>query len=334
MPIPNYQTLMLPLLRISADGKEHRISDVIGRLAEEFGLTDEERQITIPSGNEPKFNNKTHWAKTYLSQAGLLELTRRAHFRITDRGRGVLSANPEKIDNKFLDQFPEFRSFKARSRTPLPTSLDSVLPPVKVPTSLSSQLVSEVADPTMVAVSDAILDAETPDEILRMTSRTIEATLAKQLIDRILLAPPVFFENLIVTLLIAMGYGGSRENAGRAIGKSGDGGIDGVIDQDPLGLDRVYIQAKRYKADSGVGAPDIQAFSGSLGANKASKGIFVTTSYFTKAASQFAEKHQYKLVLVDGEQLASLMIRHNVGVRVDDTIYIKKLDEDFFGEDG
>lgn len=173
----------------------------------------------------------------------------------------------------------------------------------------------------------------TPDETLRATIEDIESALATELLARIQAAPPAFFEELIVTLLLSMGYGGAREDAGRAIGKSGDGGIDGVIDQDPLGLDRVYLQAKRYRSDIPVSEPEIRAFSGSLGAAKASKGVFVTTSYFTRPAIEFAERHPFKMVLIDGGQLSSLMIRHNVGVRVAETLHIKKLDEDFFTED-
>ncbi len=176
----------------------------------------------------------------------------------------------------------------------------------------------------------APMQSETPDELLRSTVKQIETALKKELLDRILAAPPVFFESLIVALLLAMGYGGSREEAGKIVGRSGDGGIDGVIDQDALGLDRVYVQAKRYVAENAVSEPEIRAFSGSLGAAKANKGVFVTTSYFTQPAQNFAERHPFKIVLIDGERLAALMIRHNVGVRIDETLYLKKMDEDFF----
>ncbi len=179
----------------------------------------------------------------------------------------------------------------------------------------------------------APLQAATPDELLRGTVMQIETALKKELLDRILAAPPAFFESLIVALLLAMGYGGSREEAGKIVGRSGDGGIDGVIDQDALGLDRVYVQAKRYVVDNAVSEPEIRAFSGSLGAAKANKGVFVTTSYFTQPAQNFAERHPFKIVLIDGERLAALMIRHNVGVRVDETLYLKKMDEDFFGDE-
>jgi restriction system protein len=174
------------------------------------------------------------------------------------------------------------------------------------------------------------VQTQTPDELLRSTVKQIETALRKELLDRVLVAPPKFFESLIVTLLLAMGYGGSREDSGQSVGQTGDGGIDGIIDQDALGLDRVYVQAKRYAIENAVSEPEIRAFSGSLGAAKANKGVFVTTSYFTQPAQSFAERHPFRIVLIDGEQLAILMIRHNVGVRIDETLYLKKVDEDFF----
>jgi restriction system protein len=311
MPIPDYQTLMLPLLRIAADGKEHRIGDVVGPLARQFTLSEAEQVEMLPSGRQAILNNRVHWAKTYLSQAKLLEITRRGHFRITERGREVLNENPDRIDVGLLDRFPEFNDFKTRAR--------------------ESQRPSLPVTPEVARQPEA--SSETPDEILRNTVSDLEVALARELLDRILAAPPVFFESLIVTLLLGMGYGGSREEAGRAIGRSGDGGIDGVIDQDPLGLDRVYLQAKRYKSDAAVSEPEIRAFSGSLGAAKANKGVFVTTSYFTKPALEFAERHPFKMVLIDGAQLTTLMIRHNVGVRVAETLHLKKMDEDFFTDE-
>ena len=313
--IPDYQSLMLPLLRLAADGREHRISDVIEPLGKQLGLTQAEFDAMLPSGRQPVFNNRVHWAKTYLAQAKLLEITRRAHFRITDRGREVLHENPARVDVRLLERFPEFNEFKKRARDSQSSGF-------------ASSTTSEVTTKPEIAERLA-----TPDELLRATITDIEAALSSELLDRILAAPPVFFEELIVTLLLRMGYGGQREEAGRAIGKSGDGGIDGVIDQDPLGLDRVYLQAKRYKLDSPVSEPEIRAFSGSLGAAKASKGVFVTTSYFTGPALEFAERHPFKMVLIDGTQLAALMIRHNVGVRTAETLHVRKLDEDFFAEE-
>jgi restriction system protein len=224
-------------------------------------------------------------------------------------------ANPKKIDVELLSKFPEFLAFKTRARESQKTDPSVVS---DVPTEVSAEPISARA---------------TPDEVIRSTVNELERSLSSELLQRILSAPPVFFESLIVTLLLGMGYGGSREDAGRAIGRSGDGGIDGVIDQDPLGLDRVYVQAKRYKVDSPVSEPEIRAFSGSLGAAKANKGVFVTTSYFTRPAIDFAERHPFKMVLIDGKQLTTLMIRHDVGVRVADTLYVKKVDEDFFSEE-
>jgi restriction system protein len=309
MAIPDYQTLMLPVLKAAGDGQEHRIGDVINQLAREFGLTEEERQKLLPSGKQSSFANRVAWAKSYLVQAGLLEATKRAHFKITERGRQALAESPPRIDNEYLSKFAEFIQFRARGRDRDGANSTSAVDAPKVQ-----------------------LPAETPDELLRSTVLQIETALRKELLDRILAAPPAFFEGLIVALLLAMGYGGSREEAGKIVGRSGDGGIDGVIDQDALGLDRVYVQAKRYSMENPVSEPEIRAFSGSLGAAKANKGVFVTTSYFTQPAQSFAERHPLKIVLIDGERLASLMIRHNVGVRIDETLYLKKMDEDFFEE--
>lgn len=306
MPIPDYQTLMLPVLRTAADGKEHRIRDVIESLANQFGLTEEERRQLLPSGRQATFDNRVHWAKGYLAQAKLLEATQRGRFKITDRGREALKANPPRIDNNYLLRFPEFVDFRRRT-----------------PGSVETPLAGDV---------EIGSNSATPDELLRSTMKQIEQTLKKDLLDRVIGAPPAFFERLIVTLLLSMGYGGAREEAGQVVGRSGDGGIDGVIDQDRLGLDRVYIQAKKYAPENAVSEPEIRAFSGSLGAAKANKGVFVTTSYFTQPAHAFAERHPFRIVLIDGEELAGLMLRHNVGARIDDTLYLKKLDEDFFSE--
>jgi restriction system protein len=310
MPIPDYQTLMLPVLKVAADGQEHRISDVIKQLAHDFSLTEDEQNQLLPSGKQSAFANRVHWARTYLVQAKLLEATRRGHFRITDGGLRTLADRPTRVDNEYLLKFPEFIQFRERGR-PERESEGAI-----------------VGD-----VHSVPLASETPDELLRSTIRQIETALRKELLDRILAAPPAFFEGLIVGLLLAMGYGGSRAEAGQIVGRSGDGGIDGVIDQDALGLERVYVQAKRYGTENPVSEPEIRAFSGSLGAAKANKGVFVTTSYFTQPAQSFAERHPFKIVLIDGKRLATLMIRHNVGVRIDETLYLKKIDEDFFTEE-
>jgi restriction system protein len=310
MAIPDYQTLMLPVLKAAADGREHRIGDVTKQLATDFGLTDEELRQFLPSGTQLTFANRVGWAKSYLVQAGLLEATKRAHFKVTARGMKVLGERPQRIDNEYLSNFPEFVQFRERARLPV-----------------ASEPVAKVDAPI------APLLKETPDEILRSTAKQIEKALEKEILDRILAAPPTFFEGLIVTLLLAMGYGGSREEAGKTVGRTGDGGIDGIIDQDALGLDRVYVQAKRYGLKNPVSEPEIRGFSGSLGAAKANKGVFVTTSYFTEPAQSFAERTPHKIVLIDGGRLAALMIRHNVGVRIEETLYLKKIDEDFFVEE-
>jgi restriction system protein len=306
MAIPDFQTLMLPVLRAVADGNPHRAKDVTETLANQFNLSPEDRQQLLPSGRQTSFSNRVAWAKSQLVQAGLLEPTDRGQFRITDRGRSVLIRVPERIDMNFLKQFEEYVDFRNRSRS----------------NGSSATAAPEEHQPPA--------QSQTPDELIRATTKQIEAALAKELLDRIIAASPSFFEGLIVKLLLAMGYGGSRPDAGQIIGKSGDHGIDGVIDQDSLGLDRVYVQAKKYSRDNPVSEPEIRGFSGSLGAAKANKGVFVTTSSFTQPARDFAERHPSKIVLIDGDRLTDLMIRYNVGARIEETLYIKRVDEDFF----
>jgi restriction system protein len=295
---------MLPVLKAAA-ADEVRLSDVVDRLAEEFRLTDDEKQQLLPSGKQTTLANRTGWAKFHLAKAGLVRTTRRGYFDATERGREVLAQSPKRIDLGFLSRFPEFAEFMKAGQD-------------------GNQLLAK-------RTSDVIKDSNrTPDELLRDTHQEIEKALRAELLDRLLQSSPAFFENMIVTLLTNMGYGGSRADAGRAIGRSGDNGLDGVIDQDALGLDRVYIQAKRYRLDGAVSEPDIRGFAGSLEGVKATKGVFVTTSYFTSQAKAFAEKITRRIVLIDGQQLAQLMIKHDVGVRIEDTLYIKKIDEDFF----
>jgi restriction system protein len=307
MAVPDYQTLMLPVLHAAEHG-EVRIGDVVLLLADKFALTPEERAELLPSGRQTVFSNRVHWAKTYLGKAGLLEPVRRGHFKITERGRSVLASAPTRIDNDFLSQFPEFREFRTRDVSEHKGEADEAL---------------EVARPSAAV-------KQTPDEIIRAAHAELDAGLAQELLERILAAPPDFFERLIITLLVSMGYGGTIAGAGRAVGRSGDDGVDGVVDQDALGLDRVYVQAKRYKPENKVGAPAIREFFGSLNLQKATKGLFVTTSTFSEAAQQTASSLGSRIVLVDGRQFAQLMIRYNVGCRVEETLHLKKLDEDFF----
>jgi restriction system protein len=301
--IPDYQTLMRPVLAASANG-EVRISDVVESIAGQFNLTQDERAELIPSGGQTILSNRVHWAKTYLKQAGLVEMTKRAHFRITESGKSVLSDTKLKIDNQLLRQFPEFIEFQNRGKT------DSGSEPA---------LVVEVSKVT-----------ETPEETLRAAYVSITEAVASELIDRLRTGTPAFFERTIVALLLAMGYGGSSEDAGRAIGQSGDDGVDGVIDQDPLGVDQIYVQAKRYAEGNQVGPAAIREFFGSLSLKKAQKGIFVTTSGFSKSAIETARQIGARIVLIDADQLGRLMVRHNVGCRDQEVLRIKRIDEDFF----
>ena len=259
----------------------------------------------MPSGRQTTFANRVHWAKSYLGKAGLVELTKRAHFQITDRGRQVLTAPPERIDIKFLNQFPGFQKFRDAEE--------------------------EGGDPATTNTGDNAT-ALTPDEVMRSANRKLELALADEMLQRIRSGTPAFFESLIVRLLVRMGYGGGSvtDVAKALVGGPGDGGVDGVIDQDPLGLDRIYVQAKRYAAGNTVGAGDIRDFFGSLDRFKATKGLFVTASTFTSSARQTAEQLSKRIVLMDGDQLTRLMIFHGVGCVIEETLHVKKVDEEFF----
>lgn len=295
---------MLPVLR-SAAGDEVKISDVVEQLATEFKLSLEDRAQLLPSGRQTTFANRVHWAKSYLGKAGLVELTKRAHFRITDRGREILTAPPERIDIKYLNQFPGFQKFRD---------------------------VEEGNGDTASSNPGDNATTLTPDEVIRSAHRQLEAALADEMLQRIRSGTPAFFEGLIVRLLVRMGYGGGSvmDVAKALVGGPGDGGVDGVIDQDPLGLDRIYVQAKRYAAGNTVGAGDIRDFFGSLDRFKATKGLFVTASTFTLSARQTAEQLSKRIVLMDGDQLTKLMIFHGVGCVIEETFHVKKMDEEFF----
>lgn len=309
MNIPDYQSLMLPVLVASSRG-EVRVGTVVDELASQLGLSLEERSELLPSGKQTLFANRVHWAKTYLAQAGLIENTRRGHFKITPRGQQTLGAQPSHIDNAFLSQFDEFQEFKRRAR-------ESQSGPVEAQAEAEERAFGNAT--------------ETPDEIMRRSQKQIDAALAQDLLERVRAAPPEFFERLIVNLLLSLGYGGSRaDNPGRTLGRSGDDGVDGVVDQDALGLDRVYIQAKRYAAGNNIGSGPIRDFFGSLDRHKASKGLFVTTSSFSSSAKETADFLSKRIVLIDGDQLAALMVRQNIGCRIEDTLHIKKVDEEFF----
>lgn len=294
---------MLPLLRIAGDGKEHPLADARGRLGEEFKLTQAEQDELLPSGRQSRFANRVAWAKVYLEQGGLLLSPRRGHFLISDRGREVLKAPPARIDIKFLGQYPEFIEF----RTPK----------------------SEAEQPAAPVAPEAP-DAETPEEALEAAHARIETSLASEVLTRVKAGSPAFFERLVVELLLKMGYGGSRADAGQAVGKAGDEGIDGVISEDRLGLDIVYLQAKRW--DGSVGRPEIQKFVGALHGKRAKKGVFITTGSFSSDAAAYVENIDPKVVLIDGRRLAELMIDFEVGITTARTFHVKRVDSDYFDE--
>lgn len=306
MAIPDYQTAMLPLLRLAGDGNEHKFRDAVEQLAQEFQLTSDERSELLPSGTAPLFDNRIGWARTYLKQAGLLASSKRGLFRITERGRTLLARNPKRIDVELLDQFEEFRAFRTRRREN---------------TDEPKQALSTIVEPEALA-------SQTPEDLLASAYRNLRQDLEQELLEQVKNSSPAFFERLVIDLLVTMGYGGSRQDAGRAIGKSGDGGIDGIIKEDRLGLDVIYVQAKRWEGN--VGRPDIQKFAGALQGHRASKGVFITTSSYSREAIDYTGHINTKIILIGGKELASLMIDHNVGVSTVGRYELKKIDTDYF----
>lgn len=293
---------MLPFLKHLADGKEHSLREAEENLAEHFNLSPQERAELLPSGQQGVFKNRIGWARTYLKKAGLLESPRRAVFKITERGLKALSTNPSRIDGKYLEQFPEFIEFREASKPD-----NGVAAPFELPQSKT-----------------------TPEESIELAHQGLREQLASELLSRILGCSPTFFEQLVVELLVKMGYGGSRKDAGERIGQSGDGGIDGIIKEDRLGLDTIFIQAKRWQGS--VGRPEIQKFVGALQGQRAKKGVFITTSTYTDDASDYATRIDTKVVLIDGKQLAGLMIDFDVGVAQAATYIVKRIDSDYFEE--
>ena len=301
MAIPDYQSLMLPLLRFLGDKKEHSFRETLDALAKEFDLSEGELRELLPSGKQPIFDNRVGWARTYMKKAGLLESTRRGIFRVTDRGLKILSQKPTQINVKYLRQFPEFVEFQTVKH--------------------------EKTEEPMGAEEEK---ENTPEELLETAYQQINDQLASDLLKQIRTLPPALFEKIVVELLVGMGYGGTIKDAGQAIGKSGDEGIDGVIKEDRLGLDAIYLQAKKW--ENTVGRPEIQKFAGALQGQRAKKGIFITTSYFSKEAYDYTSRIDTKIVLIDGEQLARLMIDHNIGVTSISKYEIKKMDSDYFSD--
>ena len=302
MAIPDFQTLMLPVLEFAVTKNEHSLREATDYLAIQFKLTEEEKEELLPSGTQPLFYNRVGWARTYLKQAKLLELSRRNYLRITDRGRELLKSKPEKINMKYLEQFPEYVEFRDRK----------------------SKKRDEIEDIEEI-------EKLSPEESLDVSYKRIRENLAKELLDNIIKSSPSFFEKLVVELLVKMGYGGSRSDAARAVGKSGDEGIDGIIDEDRLGLDTIYIQAKKW-TDNPVGRSEVQKFVGALQGKRAKKGVFLTASRFTDQARNFVSNIETKVVLIDGKRLADLMIDHGVGVTTEEIYELKRIDSDYFIE--
>lgn len=303
MAIPDFQSLMLPLMKFAADRKEHASREAANYLAQLFQLTEAEQELLLPSGRQTVIDNRVYWALTHLRHAGLLETTKRGFFQITQRGIDILEQKLPRIDLKFLSQYPEYIEFRRVSKKERNGTVD---------------------------IGTEILSQRTPEELFEESYNSIRQELAQELLSQVKKATPAFFESLVVDLLVKMGYGGSRKDAGERIGKSGDGGIDGIIKEDRLGLDAIYIQAKRW--DTVVGRPEIQKFAGALQGQKAKKGIFITTSYFSDEAHRFVEFIDNKIVLIDGKLLAQYMIDFNVGVLGVSTYEIKKIDTDYFNE--
>ena len=307
MAIPDYQSLMLPLLEILGDNQEHKIRDIRSQLADRFSLTQEERSLQSPNSPNFIFSNRVGWAKTYQKNAGLIDNSTRGIVKITLKGLEVLNQHPKRIDNEYLNQFSDFREFKTRRR-----SSESA--------EEGDHILGNHPDPEL-----------TPFELLEKSYQIIRDQLADDLLEQVYTSSPAFFEKMVVDLLLAMGYGGSRKDAGEAIGRSNDEGIDGIIKEDKLGLDVIYIQAKRWQ--NPVGRQEIQGFVGSLEGKRARKGIFITTSQFTKNATEYVRSIEKKVILIDGIQLTQFMIDHGVGVTDLNNYIIKRIDSDYFTEE-
>lgn len=301
MPVPDYQSFLLPVVQAVGDGAIHTNTEIREAAAQILHLSEADLKELLPSEMQTAFENRVGWAMTYLTKAGLLQRPKRAHYQITDRGREALSKTPTSLTTKYLRQFPEFVEFMSKTH-----------PGTSVATGGVGLVVSE----------------QSPVDLIEAGYQTLRAELAEQIIEQVMACSPAFFERLVVDLLVAMGYGGSRADAGRAVGKSGDGGIDGIIKEDRLGLDAVYIQAKRWEGS--VGSDRVMAFSGALDDHGANKGVLITTSHFTADAKAFAEKIQKRIVLIDGVRLAELMMDFGVGVTEEASYSIKRLDADYF----
>lgn len=305
MAIPDFQTLMLPFIQEISDGKIHRIRDVKANLAKRFKLSDEDLKELLPSGRAKLYDNRIGWCNTYLKKAGLVSSTQKGYLSITDAGKKLLEENLQRISVSVLKRFEAFAEFHSMKGTEKPKAGD------------------DKEEPEIIEKS--------PEELIESAFDSMKNDLARDLLETIKTCSPGFFEDLVVDLITKMGYGGSRKDAGKAIGKSGDGGIDGIINEDKLGLDSIYIQAKRW--DNAVPVKEIRDFAGSLLSKKARKGIFITTSGFPKSAFEFTSSIEPKIILIDGNRLASLMIEYEVGVSTKTTYAVKQIDQDYFEEE-
>lgn len=312
MPVPDFQTLMRPILAALEDGDEHTMENIRSVVAAAFDLSADDLAAALPSRRAKTFPNRVGWAITYLYRCGLVARPRRSVYAITQRGRDILQEHPERVDLGVLSQFPEFHEFRRPRSDPAAQPHDTA---------------------PGTPVVDAADDAATPEERIAAAYRELKTALAEELRDRILEQPPIFLEQLVLDVLRAMGYGGSGPDSAERLGQSGDEGIDGIIREDKLGLEQIYVQAKRWAADRTVGRPEIQRFVGGLHGQQASKGVFITTSSFSAEATDYAARINPRVVLIGGRELAELMIDHGVGVSVEQRFETKRIDSDYFGAD-
>ncbi|HLW04719.1 MAG TPA: restriction endonuclease [Azoarcus sp.] len=309
MAIPDFQTLMRPVLEYASAAPERRLRDTYAAMADRFELSEEERREMLPSGRALLMHNRVAWAVTHLKKAGMLNPVRRGVFAITERGKKALFEAPERITLQYLMRFDDFRDFRNKRNADF----------------------GRADGESDTRSGDLLTEDQTPEEKLATAWKTIRADLELEILEQVKEMSPAFFERLVLDVLISMGYGGERADAARAVGQSGDGGIDGIIDEDPLGLDIIYLQAKRW--ESIVGRPEIQKFAGALQGRRARKGVFITTSGFSKDALEYANMIETRIILIEGRRLARLMIDHGVGVSETSTYVIKQLDSDYFSED-
>ena len=307
MPVPDFQSLMLPALKALADGSEARISEVRARVAAAEGLTPEDLRELVPSGQQSVFTNRVSWSVIHMTRAGLVERVRRAVYRLTPQGERLLSRAPTRIDMQTLRESPAYVEWLGRTKAQSPS------------------------DSAPSAPDDS---RDTPEEALSRAAQELRAALEADVLGRVREAAPAFLESVVIDLLIAMGYGGGDARMGHVTGRSGDGGIDGTIREDALGLDEVYVQAKKYAEGNTVGEGDLRNFAGAIDAAGTTKGVFVTTAAFTRAARAYVARSPKRIVLIDGEELARLMVLHNIGVRTRDRYEIKRIDEDYFDQEG